>query len=154
MSLWFLHLVLCLGLSHPKLYKYESIFSCDTRMVSFFLHLNVIPVELIVQYVCLGAGLTPSEPPSLHPPPCGHMMEWQSPVTHEGWHWRPWGRWVLGSWWFPLRDSLFPILWQRGWCGCQADVDRPGSTPNLATWQLSHWERVSPALSSSSVKWG
>lgn len=113
--------------------------------------------------MCLGAGLTPSEPPELapswYPPPCGQMMEWQSPVNHEGWHWRPWGRWVLGSWWFPLCDSLFPILigldlWQQGWCRCQADIDRPGSTPNLATWQLSYWERVSLSLSSSSVKWG
>lgn len=34
----------------------------------FFLHLSVMPVVLIVQYVCLGAGLTPSEPPELAPP--------------------------------------------------------------------------------------
>lgn len=43
-----------------------NLFSCDTRMVSFFLHLNVIPVELIVQYVS-GARPDALSPPSLHP---------------------------------------------------------------------------------------
>lgn len=44
----------------------------------------------MVQCVCLGAGLTLSEPPELapfwYPPPCGQMMEWQSPVNHKGCH--------------------------------------------------------------------
>lgn len=168
LSLWFLRLVVCLGLSRPKLYKYSSIISCDTHMVSFFffLHLNVIQVktiqvELMVQCVYLGAGLMLSEPPELapfrYPPPCGQMMEWQSPVNHKGCHngtgslektleqWvlSPSGILVAYSPWLPVpHPNWFGPVAVRVVRVAKADVDRPGSTPHLATWQLFHWEWV------------